>query len=78
MDLAVLKKVTSAITCSSVRKLLPSGLLSKTVRIRINEPILPLLLNQRETCSLTWREEGKLQTSDNMALRNYLDLRTTK
>jgi hypothetical protein len=55
---------------SNVCYLLSSCLLSKSVKIRIYEIIiLPVVLNGRETWSLTLREEHRLRVFENRVLR---------
>jgi len=54
----------------SVQNLLSSRLLSKNLKIKIYRTIiLPVVLDGRETWSLTLREERKLRVSENMVLR---------
>jgi hypothetical protein len=56
--------------CHSVQNLLPSGLLSKNLKIKICRTIiLPVVLYGCETWSLTLREERKLRVFENMVLR---------
>jgi hypothetical protein len=53
-----------------VQNLLYSRLLSKSVKIRINETIiLPVVLYGRETWSLTLREKNRLRVFENRVLR---------
>jgi hypothetical protein len=55
---------------NSVQNLLPSRLLSKSIKIRIyNTIILPVVLYGCETWSLTLREEHKLRVFENRLLR---------
>ena len=54
----------------SVQNFLSSRLLSKNLKIKIFRTIiLPVVLNGRETWSLTLREERKLRVFENMVLR---------
>jgi hypothetical protein len=56
----------------SIQNILPSRLLSKNVRIRIQKNIiLPLVLNGCETWSLTLREEHRLRVFKNRVLRIF-------
>ena len=54
----------------SVQKLLSSSLLSKNLKIKIYRTIiLPVVLYERETWSLTLREEHRLRVFENRVLR---------
>ena len=54
----------------SVQNILSSRLLSKNVKIKIYSTIiLPVVLHECETWSLTLREERKLRVFENMVLR---------
>ena len=54
----------------SVQNLLPSSLLSKTLKIKIYRTIiLPVVLYGCETWSLTLREERRLRVFENRVLR---------
>ena len=56
-----------------------SSLLSKNVKIKIHRTIiLPVVLYECETWSLTLREECRLRVFENRVLRRLLDLRGTR
>jgi len=63
----------------SVQNNLSSRLLSKNLKIKIyRNIILPVVLYECETWSLTWREERKLRVYENMVLRRIFGLGETR
>jgi hypothetical protein len=74
------RRLNSGNACyHSVLNFLPSCFLSKNVKIRIYKTIiLPVILNERETWSLTLREKHRLRVSENRVLRRILDKREMK
>ena len=59
-----------------MQKRLSSKLASKNLKIKIYRTIiLPVVLYECETWSLTVREEGKLRVFENMGLRRIFGLR---
>jgi hypothetical protein len=63
----------------SVQNLLSSRLLSKNLKIKIyRNIILPIVLYECETWSLTLREERKLRVFENMVLRRIFGPRGTR
>jgi hypothetical protein len=62
--------------CHSVQNLLSSRLLSKNIKIKIyRNIILPIVLYECKTWSLTLREECRLRVFENRVLRTCLVLR---
>jgi hypothetical protein len=64
-------RLNSGYACyDSVQSLLPSGLLSRNVKVKVYKTIiLPLALYRCETWSLTLREEHRLRVLENRVLR---------
>jgi hypothetical protein len=67
------RRLNSGNACyHSVQNLLPSGLLSKYVKVRVYKAIiLPVVLYGCETWSLTVTEEHKLRVFENRVLRIF-------
>jgi hypothetical protein len=65
------RRLNSSNVCyHSVQKLFSSRLLSKNIKIRTYKPIiLPVVVHECETWSLTIREEHRLRVFENRVLR---------
>ena len=62
-------------SCHLMQNLLPSCLLSKNIRLRYTELILPVVLYRCETWSLTLQEEWRLRVFENRVPRRIFGLR---
>jgi PAS domain-containing protein len=72
----VKRRLNSGSVCyHSVQNVFPSRLLSKNIKIRIYKTIiLPIVLYECETLSLTVREEHRLRVFENRVLRRIFGL----